>query len=640
MLRGMRKASSNWLGKVVMAAVVGFLVISFGIWGIGDVLRGNFGPSAVAKVGRAELTADQFKNRYNDQLQQLGRQFGRRITPEIARAMGLEHQVLTQAIADMALDERVRQLRLGISNDAIVKQITSIPGFHGPNGQFDQSTYLARLRDAGFTAQRFETEMRRDALRRQLVGVIGAGLIPPKTMAAVINAYQGEERTIDFVQFDATKIGDIPAPTPEQLSAYFEAHKRAFSAPEYRKIQLLVVSQQDIANTIEVSDEDAKRIYQDRVKQFGTPERRHVIQIPFANAEEAKRTSERLAGGLSFDDLAKEPDIAGKLIDLGTVTKGDIIDTAVANAAFSLAEGAVSAPVTGRFGTVLLRVTKIEPPSTKPFTEVEADLKRDIAASRAKDEVNKIRDQIEEELGGGTAIEEIAKKLNLNLRTIDAIDRSGQAPDGTQIGADLPAGMDMVNHAFNADVGAENEALQIPSGGFVWYNVAGITPSRERSLDEVKDKVEARFRDDEITRRLDTKTAELLGKLKSGTSLADVAAAAGLTVETKSGLKRQGGTPAPPRVNTEVFRLAKDQAGSAEGEKPNERVVFRVTDIKVPAFQPDAPDTAKMMGQLKEPYNADMLNQYVIHLEHELGTTINQAALAQATGGGSDENEN
>ena len=55
MLRGIRKASSNWLGKTVMAVVVGFLVLSFAIWGIGDVFRG-FGQSTVAKIGGTEIT--------------------------------------------------------------------------------------------------------------------------------------------------------------------------------------------------------------------------------------------------------------------------------------------------------------------------------------------------------------------------------------------------------------------------------------------------------------------------------------------------------------------------------------------------------------------------------------------------------
>jgi peptidyl-prolyl cis-trans isomerase D len=429
MLRGLRKASSNLIGKIVMAAVVGFLIISFGIWGIGDIFRG-FGVSTVAKVGNSELSVEQFRSRYNEQLQQFSRQIGRPVTPGLAQSLGLERQVLSQTIADMALDERARQLRLGLSNDDIARQITSNPAFHGPNGQFDQATFLYRLREAGYTEQRFVSEMRREALRHQIVAAIGGGLTPPKVTAEVIDNFRGEERSIDYVQLDASKVGEIPAPTPEELASYFEAHKFAFRAPEYRKIQLLTVSQPEIAGTLEISEADAKRIYQDRLSRYGTPERRHVTQISFPNADDAKRASERVTGGLSFDDLAKEPDIASRVVDLGTVTRSDIVDPAVANAAFSLAEGAVTGPVTGRFGTVMLHVSKIEPSSTRPFADVEADLKRDIASERAKDEANKIRDKIEEELGGGARLEEISQKLNLKLRTIEAVDRSGRTPAG------------------------------------------------------------------------------------------------------------------------------------------------------------------------------------------------------------------
>jgi peptidyl-prolyl cis-trans isomerase D len=613
-----------------MAAVVGFLIISFGIWGIGDIFRG-FGVSTVAKVGRSEISIDQFRVRYNEEMQQLGRQMGRPLSPDQARAIGLEQQVLAQMVAAAALDERARQLRLGISNDEVAKQITADPAFRGFNGQFDMSTYLQRLREVGYTQQRFEFEQRLTTLRRQIAAAIGSGVVAPKVPAEALSRFRDEERSIEYIALDGSKVGDVPAPAPEQLAAYFDEHKVAFRAPEYRKIQLITASQQEAAGTIEVSDEEAQRVYQDRLKLYQTPERRHVVQISFSSADEAKHASERIAAGLAFDDLAKEPEIADRVIDLGSVTKTDVIDPAVANAAFELADGAVSGPVTGRFGTVILRVVKIEPASTKSFAEVESELKRDIAADRAKAEVNQIRDKIDEELGGGASIEEISKKLNLKARTIEAVDRSGRTPAGEPVG-DLPAGVDLINSAFNTEVGNENDALSLPAGGYVWYDVINIMPSRERTLDEVKDRVEARFREDELIKRLNAKTEDILGKLKSGASLAEVAAAEGLMVETKSGLKRQGGAQLPARVSSEVFRTAKDAVGSAEGQNPTERVIFRVTEINVPAFDANSATTARLLDQLRASYGDDVLSQYVTRLENDIGTDINRSAVAQAVG--------
>src|ERR1700744_6267673 len=88
MLRGMRKASSNWLGKMIMATVMGVLIISFGIWGIADIFRG-FGQSTLAKVGRTEISAEQFRQIYTERIQQIGRQVGRPLTSEQARALGV-----------------------------------------------------------------------------------------------------------------------------------------------------------------------------------------------------------------------------------------------------------------------------------------------------------------------------------------------------------------------------------------------------------------------------------------------------------------------------------------------------------------------------------------------------------------------
>jgi peptidyl-prolyl cis-trans isomerase D len=394
---------------------------------------------------------------------------------------------------------------------------------------------------------------------------------------------------------------------------------------------MMTVSQQEIANTKEIGDEEAKRIYQDRLALYSTPERRQVQQISFPNADAAKAASERITGGLAFDDFVKEPDMADKLVDLGTVTKADIIDPAVANAAFGLAEGGVSAPVTGRFGTVILRVQKIEPGSTKSFADVETDLKHDIALDRAKIEMNKTRDKVDEEFGGGARLDEIAAKLMIPLRTVNAIDRSGRAPDDQPV-ADLPAGVDVVNAAFATDVGNENDPLTLPTGGYVWYDVADITPSRERKLDEVKDKVEARWHEDEVIKRLDAKATEIADKLKAGTALADVATADGLKVDTKWGLKRQGSELVPAGVLTQVFRTAKDGYGNAQGKSASERYIFRVTDIKVPTFDAASAAVKTIGTQLKNSYVDELLTQYVTRLESDLGTDINQAGLAQAVG--------
>src|ERR1700759_4103058 len=130
MLRGLRKASSNWLGKTIMAVVMGVLIVSFGIWGIADIFRG-FGQSTVAKVGGTEISVNEFRQLYTDRLQQIGRQFGRPLTMDQARAFGFDRQVLQQTIAEAAMDEETRRLRLGQSEADVMRAIYADPNFRG-----------------------------------------------------------------------------------------------------------------------------------------------------------------------------------------------------------------------------------------------------------------------------------------------------------------------------------------------------------------------------------------------------------------------------------------------------------------------------------------------------------------------------
>jgi peptidyl-prolyl cis-trans isomerase D len=245
--------------------------------------------------------------------------------------------------------------------------------------------------------------------------------------------------------------------------------------------------------------------------------------------------------------------------------------------------------------------------------------------------VNKIRDKIEDEYAAGTKLEDIAKKLNLPVAAIDSVDRAGRTPADQPV-TGLPKGVEVVNEAFSADVGAENDPLPIPGGGFVWYEVAGITPSRERTLDEVKDRVEARWHEDEVTKALDAKTTEIVDKLKAGTSLADIATADQLMVETKWGLKRQGTAIMPPAVVAQVFRTPKDGIGTADGKTPTERIIFKVTDIKEPTFEAGGAAAKPLQDQLRNSYGDELLTQYVTQLETDLGTDINQQARSQAVG--------
>jgi peptidyl-prolyl cis-trans isomerase D len=630
MLRGMRKASSNWLGKTIMAVVMGVLIISFGIWGIADIFRG-FGQSTLAKVGQTEISAEEFRQLYTEKLQQIGRQFGRPLTMDQARAFGLDRQLLQQTIAEAALNEEARRLGLGQSDAETMRTILSDPNFKGANGSFDPARFEAMIRQFGFSEQRYVADQRRVSLRRQIAGTISAGVEPPKVMIEALSRFQTEQRSIEYVKLDAAQAGTIDPPSPEALAGYFDEHKTQFRAPEYRKIAFVALTPEDIGKWTEVADADARKLFEQRRDQLGTPEKREVSQIVFPNAEEATAARNRITSGLSFDDLAKERGLNPTDVDLGLITKSEIIDPAIAEAAFSLPSGEVSQPVQGRFGVALVKIGKITPGVEPDYASVASNLKKEIAVDRARASVADLRDKMEDERGGGASVAEAAQKLGLTAVTIDAVDRSGRLPSG-QLAPNIPPGLDVVSQAFNSDVGVDNDPIAF-NGGYVWYDVLGITPSRERSLDEVKNQVEARWREDQINSRLRTKANEMVQKLDQGGNLAEEASNAGLKVETADGFRREGSPPGlPASVVAAAFRTPKGGVGQSAGTGASEWIVFRVTDVSVPPLDLGSEDIKKMKDALQRSLADELIGQYVAKLETDIGVSINQVAFAQVTG--------
>jgi peptidyl-prolyl cis-trans isomerase D len=645
MLRGLRKSSTGWVGKTIMIAVVGFLALSFAVWGIGDIFRG-FGRSTFAKIGGTEVTIEQFRQIYNDRLQLLSRQLRQPLTMEQARQRGYDRAIVSEFVAQLALDERARALRLGISDADISKRIVGNPAFQGPNGQFDRGRFVEIIRQMGYTEARFIAEQRRELVRRQIEETIKGASILPNAAVEAAERYQNEQRTIEYVLLDRAKAGEVATPTPEVLAKYFEDRKLLFRAPEYRKLAIVSLIPSEQARGIEISDADLRKAYEERRSRFVTAEQRAIRQIVFPNAVDAAAAAVRIANGTTFAEIATERGLSETDTDLGLMTKAAIIDRAIADAAFELKQDELSKPVQGRFGTALLLVTKIDPEHVRAFEEVSDELKTALANERAKTEMLAVYDKIEDERSLGKTLAEAAAKLKLAVRTVE-VDRNGRDRDGIPV-KDLPEPQRLLTGAFAAEMGIEIDPLKVDDG-YIWYEVTEITQARDRTLDEVRERVETRWRDDEIATRLRAKAAELLEKLKAGTPLAELAMAEGLTVETKVEVKRGStGAPLSPRALDAIFRTPKDTAGFAPAttgaEQPaelGEQIVFRVTAITLPTVDLASGQSKNIREVLSRMAADDLFAEYLAQLESEIGVTINQAALRQIiTGARGDLDDN
>lgn len=175
MLEGLRVASQNWIGRTIMAIVMGVIVVSFAIWGVGDVFRGMTA-QRLARVGSGEITVDAYRNAYQMELRRIQQKLRRAVTNQEARQAGLDQQVLERLVLETALDQKARALGLASSDQTTQQLLAQEKVFQGADGKFDPERFKQIARDAGFSERGFVTEEKAAYIRRMLSDVVIAGV--------------------------------------------------------------------------------------------------------------------------------------------------------------------------------------------------------------------------------------------------------------------------------------------------------------------------------------------------------------------------------------------------------------------------------------------------------------------------------
>jgi peptidyl-prolyl cis-trans isomerase D len=396
---------------------------------------------------------------------------------------------------------------------------------------------------------------------------------------------------------------------------------------------VLVVNPAEIAKSLAVSDEAARQAYdRDVTQRFSAPEKRAVSQMTFPNRAAADKAAQRIAAGESFEAVASGT--GGVVADLGIGVKAAIFDKAVADAAFALPQPGVTAPVNGQFGWVLARVSKIEPGHMKSFEEVKGQIKAEIAQNLAKAELQKLHDKIEDLRASGKTLAQAAQELGLQTQTYDTdAAGAGKGVNG-QAGAPIPAlaaAPELVKAIFASDVGVDNDSVSRKDGGFSWFEIAAIDPSRVPGLDEVRAAVSRSLQESAAQLDLATKANALARRLDAGEKIADLAAANGVRVQQAVGLKRSGGAGLSEAAVNQIFGAPVGAAAVALADKGG-RIVFKVTDATTPPLDTKSPEMTALLPRLDAALAEDVFTEYVSGLQTQLGAKVNQTVLRSALG--------
>lgn len=626
MLETLRHAAQTWVAKALMIVLVG----SFAIWGVSNTVVTG-GSNAVVTVGDVKVSPTDFRLAYERQVATMSQRFGMRLNAEQARAFGVENQVFAELVAGASLDQLSRDMNLGLSEGRLARLIADDPAFRGVNGQFDRTAFSAILRNAGLRENDYISNRSQVAIRTQVVEAVSDGYKAPDVLTNALRQYRNEARTIDYLLLSNANIDPVKAPGDDVLAPWFEQNKAKYRAPEYRKFVYVSLEPKDIADASTITEDALKAEYERVKEKYRTPATRTVEQLTFKDRASADAAGVKLASGTTFDALVAEEGKTAADVLLGDFTKENMPDQKLADPAFAVTENGGTTPVIdGTFGPIILRVTNIRPETMKTFDDVKEELRGELALSEAADGILAVHDRLEDSRADGLTLEEAAAKNNLKAVTVETADAQGNDQKGDEI-AGLPEESALLGEVFKTDVGMETQPINVGREGYAWFEVLDVIPERDRTLDEVRERVVADWTAEQQRQTLAKKAEELAERVRKGGDLAAIAAELGMVVENKVGLHRGAQDPVlSPAAVAAAFAGPLGQVAAAPGVDGEGQILLKVTEVNADAATDALSNDEQQIVAVARTSGDDILDQMVGSLQSAYGVSINRTLAEQS----------
>jgi len=308
----------------------------------------------------------------------------------------------------------------------------------------------------------------------------------PDAMVDLIYSYRYERRAAEF----AVIPNDVLAPTLEaqagELETFFADHADRYVAPEYRSASYIAIYPADLAGEMSTSEEEIRQYYDTNEVRWIDPEKRDVRRMAFATQEEAQTASDRVATGEDFEAVAA--DMGSDVLDLGTVGRADLFGD-LTDPIFALEEGAPSAPIASPLGGYLVaQVTAIQPEVVVSFEEARDEVTRQVALEKAYDAMYDVANDLDDMLAAGDSVADTAGTLGLTVKTVTAVDASGNAADPLSLQV-IPDIGEFLPELFAAEQGFASPVIETENGGLLALEVTQIEPARPLTFDEARDRV-------------------------------------------------------------------------------------------------------------------------------------------------------
>lgn len=638
MLATFRSMSQGILAKILM----GFLVLSFGVWGIGDIFQSG-SEQAVAMVEGESISV----NELNALVERLERNYPE-ITPDMTSDPAFRIEVLNNIINERLMRLEAASLGLSFSQDAMAKITARNPLFQKPGGGFDRNLFLLTLQQNNHSEQSYLARLQDELGASLIQDTFKLGMVPSDNMAKLYYQIRNEKRKARLVLIAPADAEKVATPKEDELKSLYERDAERYMEPERRSLRSVRFAADHAWEILKLnpSDQELQSLYNERKGDFAKGEQRDIAQLLFSSEEKAKGVAALISSGTSFKDAAKDDRVMNEnSTAVGLVTRESLPEE-VAGTVFSLPEKGISAPVESSFGWHIFAVNSIVPPSTPAFEDLRDKLVQVYRTETAESRISELGNQLEDALAGGASFEDALKQIGLGelgVETLGPISAINLLPDGSVKRLDKTQ-QEMLRIGFELDEeGATSSLVLTPDSDYVLVQVAAITPASPKPFESVRAQVLKSYLDGANASAL-KKKAEAVAKRLGEAENADAALKAdGIrtfdsgqltrlddTVSNQGALKNKILTSG---FTAELFRLKKGRVTGAY-PLPSGEYVIGILDEIVPATAPSAKDMDALRSELQTLLPEEALQLMLAYLRVKYDVSINDEQLFAAQDSG------
>lgn len=547
----------SWFTKIILSITALSFMSLFGVSGYINSANRN---KTVIKVGKVELSQSEFNFLVQRELVQL--RSGNDLDDESAEK--LKNEVI-KVLAHAKLDDAIIQSTMNKYNidfrPAIVgTMITNSPQFMNANGAFDYALFSEYMRRSGKSEQEISQDVKNQLGRQLLVDTQVAYANVPHVLLAQMQKVLGQRRSFNYVKISTRDAAINRQPSEEELDRIYDEFSAELSVPEKRNATVLFISDESIENSIEVSPEEIAAYYKEHIEDFEQPEKRAVLQMVFENADDAKAAKAELNNGADFASVAAKYGQKAEDIDLGLVSRNDLSDE-LADVIFALDQGQTSDVTEIADSWQILKVTGTQAASKMPKAEAEAQIVREIRQDKSYDSTYEVMAQIEDKLGAGESLEDIAKSFNAALQPVYNVTEEGQSDTANAaLSKILQENKDVIDGIFSYNEGEITQAVE-DDNGLVVARVDAVMPQHVLPREEASAQLMTYWRDTERSAVTQELVDAIETELEQGDELNAVAAKHGLKlVKTMPITRAETFADLPFEQMKELFNLPQDEA--------------------------------------------------------------------------------